>query len=209
MNEVKHIGRPMGTTKEGVRKYLNDNELRAFMKVIKKSKRDDFLFSLMLFVGARVSEISQLKLADINPESNQIVIRGVKGGNVRWYTIPGKLWKKLERWLRQRKRIKYADKNPYILISKYSYYDSPMTEQAIKCQFKKYANLAGLNNGFSVHSLRHTAACLRVRKGHSAVRIQKWLRQKSITSVQQYFQLVGPELEEDEREAAETFGEFL
>ena len=53
--------RPKGTKKDGI-KYLSESELAAFMKATRKNKRDSFLFSLMLFVGARVSEICQLKL---------------------------------------------------------------------------------------------------------------------------------------------------
>ena len=81
MTEKRKPGRPKLPTKlkgKRLRKYMTDDQLARFMKAIKQSIRDDFLFSLMLYVGARVVEIVNIELDDINEESNQIVIRGVK-----------------------------------------------------------------------------------------------------------------------------------
>jgi len=207
MTEKKR-GRPEGTEKGGVIKYLNDDQLERFMKEVRESRRDDFLFSLMLYVGARVAEISNLKLEDFNGESNQVVIRGVKSGNTRVYTLPGKLWKKYERWLKERAKIKDSDKNPYLFVTSHGYYDSPISRDGVQWLFKDHAKKAGLE-GFSAHSLRHTTAIQRVRAGHSAVRIQKWLRQKQLTSTLKYFDLAGKELQEDENEAQAVFDRFL
>jgi len=204
----KKRGRPEGTKKGGVIKYLSDEQLEAFMKEVRSSKRDDFLFGLMLYVGTRVAEIANLKLEDFNEESNQVVIRGVKSGNTRVYTMPGKLWKKYQRWLKERDKIKDSDKNPYVFITSHGTYDTGMSRDGIQYLFKEYAKKAGLN-GFSAHSLRHTTAIQRVRAGHSAVRIQKWLRQKQLTSTLKYFDLAGKELQEDENEAQQVFDKFL
>ncbi len=205
----KKRGRPKGTNKGGVIRYLNDDQLKNFMSVIRKSKRDDFLFSLMLYVGARVEEIANLKLEDINEESNQIVIRGVKSGNTRVYTLPGKLWKRYQRWLKQRTKMKDSNKNHFLFVTAHGYYDSGITLGGIQWLFKKYAERAGLNGSFSAHSLRHTCAIQRVRAGHSAVRIQKWLRHKRLDSTLKYFELAGKELREDEKEAQAVFDKFL
>jgi integrase len=79
-------GRPKGTEKYGI-KFLTDSQCDAFMRAAKKHKRDSFLFSLMLFVGARVSEITNLKFSDINDQSYQIFIQGKKNGASRHYTM--------------------------------------------------------------------------------------------------------------------------
>jgi len=208
MTQAKKPGRPVGTGKGGVIKYLNDDQLERFMKAARSSPRDDLLFSVMLYVGARVAEVASLKLDDVNIESRQVVIRGVKSGNTRVYTINGKLWKKYKRWLKERSKIEDSEKNPYLFITSHSVYDEGISRDGIQWLFKKYAKQAGLE-GFSAHSLRHTTAIQRVRAGHSAVRIQKWLRQKSLTSTLRYFDLAGKELQEDENEAQEVFDRFM
>jgi len=179
------------------------------MKAIKKNKRDSFLFSLTLFVGGRVSEICQIRLKDVNEGSFQIFIQAKKNGTSRHYTMSGKLWKKYRAWMREREKMVHAAMNPYLFITKYSMHDMPMTSQAIKNAFKKYAALAKLNGEFSVHSLRHSCAVMRIAEGTPVVFVQKWLRHKSINSTMIYVDIASPELKRDEREAAQTFDRFL
>jgi len=190
-------------------KYLTEKQCEAFMRATRKNKRDRFLFSLMLFVGARVSEMTALKLKDVNEDSLQIFIQGKKGGTARTYTMPGKLFKKYQVWRRERAKLRYADINPFLFTSLYTMHDAPMTEQTIKNAFKKYAAAAGLDKSFSVHSLRHTCAVMRVAADCHIVKVQKWLRHKSIASTMVYVDIASPEMKKDEREAAQTFDRFL
>lgn len=200
--------RPTGTKKDGI-KYLLKPECEAFMRATKKNKRDSFLFSLCLFVGARVSELTEIKLADVNEGSFQIFIQAKKNGTSRHYTMSGKLWKKYRAWMRERAKMEHAALNPYLFITPYSLHDMPMAEQTVKNAFKKYAAAAGLDSGFSVHSLRHTCAVLRIAAGCHIVKVQKWLRHKSLTSTMVYADIASPEMKKDELEAAQTFDRFL
>ena len=117
--------RPKGTKKDGI-KYLSESELAAFMKATRKNKRDSFLFSLILFVGARVSEITQLRLIDVNEQSFQILIQAKKNGTSRHYTMSGKLWKKYRAWVRERAKMNHAAMNPYLFITRYTMHDMPI-----------------------------------------------------------------------------------
>ena len=200
--------RPTGTKKDGI-KYLLKPECEAFMRATKKNKRDSFLFSLCLFVGARVSELTKIKLADVNEGSFQIFIQAKKNGTSRHYTLSGKLWKKYRAWMRERAKMEHAALNPYLFITPYSLHDMPMAEQTVKNAFKKYAALAKLSGDFSVHSLRHTCAVMRITDGTPVVYVQKWLRHKSLTSTMVYADIASPEMKRDEREAAQTFDRFL
>jgi len=124
-------------------------------------------------------------LRDLNFESFQIAICGVKNGRNRVYDIDGRLWRRLKRWLKVRND--FNGKNPYLFPST-QLHDDHISEQCIKNKFKKYLSCAGLNGGFSVHSLRHSCGIAMAKNGESPISIMLWLRHRSIQSTQVYFE---------------------
>jgi integrase len=199
-------GRPKGTEKVGL-KYLNESQLKQFFQAVDKSqdRRDQFLFRLILFLGLRVQEAANLKIEDINFDSYQLAVKGLKNGRSRVYDLNGRLWHKLEMWLKERKRIANG-RNPYLFPSN-KYFDEPATVQSLKNHFKIYAEKAGLNSDFSVHSLRHSCGIIHARQGESAISIMLWLRHRSVNSTQIYFEQLDDE--EMNNRAKENFSEFL
>lgn len=169
--------RPKDTKKPGLR-YLNEAQLKAFKRALAEhgSIRDRIMMGLTLYLGLRVQELVNIELSDIEADSQQITIRGLKGGRVRSYSgIDNELWKRLCAYLGQ---------------SKVKDHVFPITTQAAKNVFKKYARLAGISADFSIHSFRHSCAILKARKGDSPIKIMLWLRHRSIASTQRYFEQV-------------------
>lgn len=199
------MARPLGSKKAGL-KYLNEFQLDRFFKAVDRSHdcRDSFLYRLVLFLGLRVTEAVNLKMEDINFDSFQISIQGVKNGRSRTYDLDGKLWRRLKRWLKNRNS--YNGKNGYFFPST-QLYDAPLSEQTVKNAFKRYAEQAGLNNGFSIHSLRHSCGIIHAKKGESPIAIMLWLRHRSVKSTQVYFEQLQDEEMNDR--AKETFSQFL
>lgn len=199
-------GRPEGTVKTGL-KFLNEDELKKFFSAVDRSRdrRDIFMFRLILFLGLRVSECAQIKLSDLNMDSHQVTVRALKNGRDRTYDLAGKLWFKLERWLKIRHRFTKKG-NPYLFPSN-RYFDEHVSTQMIKNHFKMYSQIAGLNSDFSVHSLRHSCGITHAKKGKSPIEIMGWLRHRSVSSTQCYFEQIT--FEHQDREAAEMFAEFL
>ncbi len=78
-------------------KYLNQDQLSSFFKTVRQSNslRDEVAFSLMLFLGLRVGELVKIRIEDINFQSKQIEIRGLKNGRTRTYSLDARLWRKL------------------------------------------------------------------------------------------------------------------
>jgi len=194
--------------KNGSKKYLNDSELHSFRRCIEsgKNKRDIFVFNLILFLGLRVQEAANIRLVDIDSNERTITIRGLKNGRVRTYDIPGKLWRRYNSWVKARKLLTPSKDNPYLFPSRF-YNDSPITAQALKKAFKAYASLAELNIDYSIHSLRHSCAMIRVREGSHPIAVQKWLRHKALSSTQVYFEAF--EGERDNQVAAKQFDKYL
>jgi integrase len=200
------MARPKGTSKIGL-KYLNESQLERFFKAVDRSgdRRDQFLFRLILFLGLRVAEAANLKIEDINFDSYQIAVKGLKNGRSRTYDLNGRLWHKLEMWLRERAKITNG-RNPYLFPSA-KYFDEPATLQSLKNHFKVYAERAGLNSDFSIHSLRHSCGIIHARQGESPIAIMLWLRHRSVHSTTCYFEQLQDEEMNDR--AKENFSEFL
>jgi len=198
----------MKTLQRTAKKHLNDSEIKSFQSVLEKSKnkRDVFAFNLILFLGLRVQEAVNILLEDIDQRENTITIRGLKSGRVRTYDIPGKLWRRYKAWLKDRSRLQGAKGNPYLFPSR-CYNDSSLTAQALKKAFKLYAEEIDLSSSYSIHTLRHTCAMIRVREGSHPVAVQKWLRHRTLSSTEVYFESF--EDEKDNGVAAKQFDKYL
>jgi len=188
------MARPEGSTKNGI-KYLNQEQIKAFLKALEDGKklRDEVAMRLCFRLGLRVQELANLKLSDINFDSQQIHIQGLKHGRERTYDIEKELWRKLTKYIRETKVKEQL---------------FPLTTQGLKFIFKRYAKRAGLPNDFSIHSLRHSVAMAMAQAGSSQIYIMKWLRHRSVTSSQIYFeQLEDSRL--DERMNERVFPAFM
>lgn len=202
------MARPFGTKKNEL-KYLDENQLSRFFQAVKKAKnpQHELWFDLCLYFGLRVTELTHLKLEDIKEDVHGIEIRGRKNGLTMLYRrIDEKLWRKLQRWLRISHNSSYAQGCTYLFPSPTDY-NKPISEQAVKMAFKKYCKLAGLDNSFSVHSLRHTCGVLKARNGDNPIEIKDWLRQKSLDSTLVYLQKI--RFENQSERASEIFGAYL
>jgi integrase len=203
---MRKPGRPKGTKKNGM-KSLNEEQLKSFMSAVekKKSLRDIVMFKLGFWLGLRVKEIQNLKLEHINFQSQEIFIRGVKNGRERTYQLVEdnqKLWKMVSGYVSQIKKL-----NSIHLFPSPQNPENSLSVDGIKRLFKVYAKRAGLPGDFSIHSLRHTIGTMMAKKKFTAIQIQNWLRHKSITSTQVYFEQA--RFEDDARQTAREFEAYL
>ncbi len=224
--EKRGRGRPKGTKKKG-KSYLDQREREQFMKAVRrgKSKRDIYLFELILYLGLRCVEAKVMKL-DKNdnfslPESEKkdkpwgfvddmgsLHMKGAKKGKMKEYDLKKKngLWNLHKAWLRERAKIPGAECNPYLFTTERSVKkENSIDKNTIQYLFKMYARKAGLHSRYSVHSLRHTTGIILAEQGLPAYTIMRWLRQKKITSAQEYIDLVGVEAKREEDRVAEAF----
>lgn len=210
---MKKAGRPKGTRKTG-RKYLNDEQLKQFLKAVNGNGsqviRNRAMFRLCLYLGLRVGELARIRLEDIDFNEIEITIKGLKNGRKRTYPIEGNLWRKMKQWIQERKKladcIPERKKNPYLFPHRLLH-DKHITEEAINRAFKIYAGEAGLPTDFSVHCLRHSCAIELVSKGETPISIMKWMRHRSITSTQIYFEQA--EFEGQAERAQAAFAKYM
>jgi integrase len=106
-------------------------------------------------------------------------VQGLKSGRRRSYSdIDSRLWNKLCRYVK--KKVSLSSKESFNTPL------FPVTTQTAKNAFKRIAKLAGLNDSFSIHALRHSCGMLMAKRGDSIIRIMLWLRHKSVQSTWKY-----------------------
>ena len=188
------MARPRNTKKNGL-KFLDQDQIKAFEKALVEGKnlRDEVAMRLTFRFGLRVQELYNLKLSDLNFDSQQLTVEGLKNGRTRTYDIDAHLWNKITRYIKQNK---IEDRL------------FPLSTQGLKFMFKRYAEKAGLPSDYSIHSLRHSIGIAMAQKGASAIYIMKWLRHRSVSSSQVYFeQLEDKKLDQTMNER--IFPEFM
>jgi site-specific recombinase XerD len=129
-----------------------------------KDKRNRLIIYLFLTTGIRLSELSEIRIEDIENNKIKIMCKG-----------------RVERWI-------YLNKNCSEMIQKYVvnrkgklFNISKVTIQYI---VKKAMRDLGLNG--SVHTLRHTFATMMYQETHDIRLVQELLGHKSIISTQIY-----------------------
>ena len=183
-------------------KLMSETEVKALRTVLEagaiiaKSKarqgpvRDQCIIELALGTGLRVSEISQLKLDDIDLKrgGNSLIVRHGKGDKQRVVKFSSKLKSLIL------ESIEYRNKDSeYLFPSERQDY---MSSNGIQKVFKKWAKKAGLPKRYSIHSCRHyyATALLKVSKNLRLVQMQCGHASPQTTTV--YAQVLDEEITE-------------
>lgn len=188
--------------------YLSIEECEKFLYGIKffsrYATRDYALFQVFLSTGARLSEITNLKLDQIDLKNGVIRIYG-KGEKEREVILTDEALKALKRYLdngihykevdvskrtkktiedtTKRGRVPKVDTN-IVFLNKYGV---PFTEKGIYMLFRDLAKRIGIyKEGLSPHKLRHSFATLMVQSGMNVIEIKQMLGHSSLRSTQIY-----------------------
>ncbi len=164
-------------------------DLKEILAVV-TSVRDRALILILLHTGMRIGELLQLKITDIIlPERKILLFIGEKNlhGRVVYYNhVAGEALKK---WLAAR------DKNSDYLF--YGYRWRKLSYAAARKILKKIIQKAGLEqNGYSLHSLRHTFATNMINAGLRLEVLQKLLGHLSIEMTLRYAKIADGTKEE-------------
>lgn len=126
------------------------------------ASRDKAILEFLLSTGLIVSEISNLKIKDINIKKNLIMLRAKKNKKREVILSHGALYW-LKKYLLERK-----DKNPFLFIPhdkrtlipkiKSGNDNKPLTPRSIQRSVQKYARMSGIAKTVTPHTLRHCYA---------------------------------------------------
>lgn len=153
------------------------NDLQKFFAVITEV-RDRAMFVLMLRCGLRISEVAQLKLADLylKEKRPRLVAHG-KGSKERAVYLSPHAERVLRAYLRERPRLA----SEFVFLS---YQGAGLSTTAIHKRLMHYREAAGVT--LTAHRLRHTFANDLVSVDVPVTSIQKLLGHAWIESTQTY-----------------------
>lgn len=174
--------------------FLTDDELDDLLRqpdlTTIQGLRDKAILTLFFSTGLRVSELSNLKITDVNLEKQEFSIKG-KGGKIRVVFLDEAAREAIDAYLRAR-----ADKSEYLFIG-YGHTndqtdngqlttDNGITPRSIQRMIKKYTLLAGITKDVTPHTMRHSFATDLLMSGADLRAVQSLLGHSSVTTTQIY-----------------------
>ena len=168
--------------------YMNSEQLERFLQAAKEyGPREHAMFLFAVAHGARAQEIANLRITDINFNSEQIHIARLKGSldsTQNLLKVKGNsLFDEkaaLKAWL----TVREGDADNFVFNSQKS---TQMNRSTIFRIFRDIAKKAGLGETLQhPHVLKHTAAMLMVQQGANAFLIRQHLGHRSFDSTLAY-----------------------
>jgi|SRR5215475_267724 len=166
------------------RKFLTETEIDAFLKAARKSRNGvrDYCMALMTYRhGLRVSELTDMRLDQLDLETSRLQTRRLKKGSNTLQPIEGDELRVIRAWLRERSAHKLAH-SPFLFLSN----RGPLTRQAINYLFKTIGNKAGIGIKITPHMLRHSCGYSLANRNTATRTIQDYLGHKNIRHTELY-----------------------
>lgn len=149
-----------------------------------KHLRDSALLELLAATGMRVTEVTNLKLSDVDWEKAEVVCQGKGEKNRR---IPmGAARAALETYLQTARPALASDASPDVLFLNHR--GRKLTRQGVWLIIKEAAGAAGISVEVTPHTLRHSFARSLVGTGESLRRVQELLGHANLSTTQVYKQ---------------------
>ena len=171
-------------------KVLEVEEVNRFLESIPTSTelelRDRAMFELLYSCGLRVSEITNLKLDNI--DFDQTLLRFIgKGDKERITPMGEKGIHYLQKYLKVgRFRIEKEHKNDFVFLNRFG---NRMTRQGFWKILKKYAKKINLDKNLYPHIFRHSFATHMLERGADLRIVQELLGHSSISTTEIYTNL--------------------
>jgi len=194
-NPVKGVERPRAEANEGKTPAIGDGQARALLEApdpdTLKGKRDRAILSVFLFHGLRREELCNLKVRDLQLRRGvpHFLVHG-KGGKIRYVPAHPQALERLNEYL---ELGGHGDDHAGALFRPVR---NPLTGNLEKALtpgaiynsiVMKYARAIGIQTvGFTVHSLRATAATNALDHEADIAKVQEWLGHANISTTRLY-----------------------
>lgn len=168
-------------------KVLNAKQVDALLEqpdqAAKEGLRDAAMLELLYSTGMRVSELVNVKGADLNMTGGYIMTMG-KGSKERVIPLGERALEIVKRYYEEARPLYIKKTNPEALFL--TRLGRRMTRQMFWRIIKKYAAKAGIATQISPHVLRHSFATHLLERGADLRAVQMMLGHSSMTTTQIY-----------------------
>jgi site-specific recombinase XerD len=156
--------------------------------------RDRAIITLLFDTGIRASELTNLRLRDVDLNNERIMVMG-KGRKERVLPICPKTARVLWRYLVTRDD---QGANNFLFTTRTG---RPMERNSLRQILKRIGERAGVS-GVNVHRFRHTFAICFLRNGGHMLALQRMLGHSTLDMVQRYLALAQTDIEKAHRDAS-------
>lgn len=164
--------------------YMYAQEDKSNGKTYKYWLRDIAVIEILFATGARVYEISNIKVESVDLNTGLIRIMG-KGSKERYIQIASaEILDILKKYYAQ--NAKAIKKSGFFFVNNR---ENRYTEQSIRLMLKKYSKLAGIERNITPHMFRHSFATYLIEEGVDVSCVQQILGHSSIKTTQIYIHI--------------------
>jgi integrase/recombinase XerC len=157
----------------------------------KKPLRDKAIFELLYATGIRCSELTNIRIKDIDTEQKIIRILG-KGNKERIVLFGVKAHTSILAYLAQ-ERSPLIDQNDYLFVNSRN---EPLTNRSIQRIFEMFRKFLKTERPITPHKIRHSFATHLLNQGADLRVIQELLGHKTLASTEKYTHVSIQELTE-------------
>jgi integrase/recombinase XerD len=174
---------------------------RTFIMRRASAKRDQALIMTLLDTGLRASELSAVKVGDVDLKSGRVLVKhgragGAKEGKGRIVYLGKAARRVLWRYLAEREDGEEADAPLFLVM-----YDRPMNKNALRLVMSRLGKKAGIKKCYP-HRFRHTFAITYLRAGGDLFTLQALLGHSTLDMVQHYARLAEIDVEQAHKRAS-------
>ena len=159
---------------------LSKEEVKKIIDVTTNLKHK-IILATTYAAGLRVSEVANLKIADIDSSNMQIRVSQGKGNKDRYTLLSEKNIEMLREY--------YKIYHPTSWLFPGSFNSNPLNIRTIQKVFEQSKQKAGIKKDVSVHSLRHSFATHLLEAGTDIYHIQKLLGHSNVKTTSIYIHL--------------------
>ncbi len=163
---------------------LSRKEISLLLSMV-TNRKHKLLLALAYGAGLRVSEVTKLRIQDIDVEEMILYIRQGKGNKDRISILP-------EKFLNQLGTLAAMNPGKQFLFP--SERGGRLTERSAQKIFKTALKRSGIKKSATFHSLRHSFATHLLENGTDVRYVQELLGHQNIRTTQRYTQVTNPKL---------------